>query len=540
MKKRILFCSEASYMATGYSIMYQNIIKDFWDSSKYEVAEHGAYGKITDHRAALVPWKFYANGPTENQPQLTQEYNSKEANKFGAWRFNQVALDFRPDIVFSCRDIYMDTHILYSPLAKYFHTIVAPPIDSHPQRDEFLELYQLADSMLVQTKYAEQVLLGAVPDIKHYGGIMSAGVDLNTFYPRNKALIRQKHGLNENLLIFGMVGRNQPRKLFPNLIEAFSIYLSQVDKATALKSFLYLHTAYPDREGWNIPKIIKEFNVGHKILFSYECSACKAKFPSIFSDSRIICKSCGQLSAKHPTPAGGYSRDDLAELYSMMDLYLQIANCEGLGITQLEAAACGTHLASMDFGPMGEVVDNFGGFKIKPACVMRDMKNDSYRCCPDNADIARVMLEFAAGKRYDIDKQFEALKQLYNFRDVSAFIMRHIDGLQLTKKWDAPYTPHNIPTSYPENLSNVQFVDYLYNDILGEPALRKTFTAFNIERDLHYGVAISDGTIKPISRENLCKFFADLAQKKQYFESIRVGQQVLPQSDYLMFANRPR
>ena len=50
MKKKILFCSEASYLNTGYATYSREIIRRLHASGKYEVAEFASYGKDGDPR----------------------------------------------------------------------------------------------------------------------------------------------------------------------------------------------------------------------------------------------------------------------------------------------------------------------------------------------------------------------------------------------------------------------------------------------------------------------------------------------------------
>ena len=36
------------------------------------------------------------------------------------------------------------------------------------------------------------------------------------------------------------------------------------------KLFLHLHTSYPDA-GWDLPKMLKEYEVGNRVMFTYSC-----------------------------------------------------------------------------------------------------------------------------------------------------------------------------------------------------------------------------------------------------------------------------
>jgi hypothetical protein len=68
------------------------------------------------------------------------------------------------------------------------------------------------------------------------------------------------------------VMRNQPRKLFPNIMSAFANALDNLYKLglgdIADKTYLYLHTGNPDC-GFDIPKEIIRYGVGNRVIVTY-------------------------------------------------------------------------------------------------------------------------------------------------------------------------------------------------------------------------------------------------------------------------------
>ena len=93
---------------------------------------------------------------------------------------------------------------------------------------------------------------------------------------------KRKHkqfvGLDPDCKIIGTVMRNQRRKLYPDLFEAFKKFL---DKAEDKNYYLYCHTSYPDL-GWDIPELLNEHGIGSKVLFTYICPETKKPFVSVF------------------------------------------------------------------------------------------------------------------------------------------------------------------------------------------------------------------------------------------------------------------
>ena len=65
-KKRILFCSEATFLNTGYATYTREILNYLHSTGKYELAEMAAYGERNDPRATDIPWKYYGVVPNQN------------------------------------------------------------------------------------------------------------------------------------------------------------------------------------------------------------------------------------------------------------------------------------------------------------------------------------------------------------------------------------------------------------------------------------------------------------------------------------------
>ena len=71
-KKRILFCSEATFLNTGYATYAREILNYLHSTGKYELAEMAAYGERDDPRAANIPWKYYGVVPNQqNEPKAS-------------------------------------------------------------------------------------------------------------------------------------------------------------------------------------------------------------------------------------------------------------------------------------------------------------------------------------------------------------------------------------------------------------------------------------------------------------------------------------
>ena len=56
MKKKILFCTEASWYATGYSVYTKEVLSRLSQIDEFEVAELGCYAESSEAQDKNLPW----------------------------------------------------------------------------------------------------------------------------------------------------------------------------------------------------------------------------------------------------------------------------------------------------------------------------------------------------------------------------------------------------------------------------------------------------------------------------------------------------
>lgn len=330
-KKRVLFVNEFSQLATGFATYMRNILPILYDSGKYEIAEHGIYVSPMHPNIGEVPWKVYPNEPDPRDQQQVNLYHQNKLNQFGGWRFENVCCEFQPDIVCTISDPWMGPDfVVKSPYRKYFKYIQMPTCDGEPQKPEWLALYKDADILLTYSKWAKEVLERQSGGELKVFKVASPPVDIDVFKPEDKDKLREELGLKKDLFIVQTVMRNQPRKLFPELMKVFVKYLelceSHGNHELAARSYLYLHTTYPD-VGWDLPAEIRRHKLSHKVLMTYMCPRCNAVFPSFFQGEHCICSHCHHPEAGLPNTAVGVSRKSLAKIMGAADMYVQYSIC---------------------------------------------------------------------------------------------------------------------------------------------------------------------------------------------------------------------
>lgn len=231
----------------------------------------------------------------------------------------------------SISDPWQANWILKTAYRKNFKYIHMPTCDGQPQKTQWLNEYRQCDVLTTYSYWAKNVLETESGGLLKISAVTSPGTDTKLFRPpEDKSKLRQKFGLSPDLMIFQTVMRNQPRKLFPDLMRAFAKYLDLCRfngrEDLYQKSFLYLHTTFPD-VGWDLPTEIKRHKLTHKIFFTYMCRACGHVQPYFFSGDITFCPHCGNKTFKFPDTSIGVSKETLAQIQALPDLYIQYSVC---------------------------------------------------------------------------------------------------------------------------------------------------------------------------------------------------------------------
>jgi len=532
-KKKILFISECSVLATGFSNYGREIIQRIYDSDKYEIAELGTYVKQSDPRLRTVPWKVYGAVPEDHNAAALEEYNKaheqwgrrQNLGQFGAVVLNDVLLDFQPDYVCSWLDPWMVTIQADTPLRKLYRWIYMPCIDSTPQRQEWLKMYETADYLLGYSDFAVNVMMEQSPKIKTGGSKklypMPArpGVDINTFKPpADKGELRHKWRLNPDIPLVVTCMRNQQRKLFCDLIDSFAQYKKEnPNDPTAQKAALLIHSTGYDagQEYWehirrlSSNKYMKYYYDGlyRHILHTFQCDGCGVKhigFAIHLLNARmsngkayIKCPACGQQKARTPNTSMGYSREELAEIFGLADLYVQvsIAGADEMPIT--EAKACGIPvLASANAAMLEKTIIpldyngekmtkradgkpysmNKGGIPIKIGYEFVEAATMQLRCYFDRKDLTnkfKILSDKQKLQRLSKAAR-ESVLENCDYDDtvkIWEYVFDNLPAKDRSTTWDKEIKVEDLPQptiKVPADLTDDQFVDFCYKEILGK------------------------------------------------------------------------
>lgn len=489
----MLFVSEASYLSTGYGVYAHEILKRLHQSNKIDFLEFATFGDDQSTDSLHIPWEFVGNLPDSKKPNKVKEYESNLLNKFGAWKFEDLCIQYQPDIVFDYKDWWYMEYQERSPFRKYYNLSWMPTCDSEPQNEQWLSSYIGCDAIFTYTDWSRDVLVKETNNNIKYIGTTSPGADLNTFFKfPNKTDLKKGLGFSEDDIIIGTTMRNQKRKLFPDLIEAFDEFI----KTTPKNVYLYLHTSYPDMAGWDIPKIIKDSNCGHRILLTYHCSNCKSAYPSFYQDAVTFCKHCKNKTAVLPNAQNGVDKKILARIYNLMDVYIQFANSEGFGMPAIEAASCEVPVMAVNYSAMSDIIKKLEATPIEVERFSREAETHCLRALPSKQDFINKLNHFVnlpITMRNRIGyKAREGVIKNYNY-DKSAKILEDyflsVELKDINTTWLSPAKIFKPNLDIPQGLSNEEFVRWSIANIACRPDLTESHMALRLIKDLNWGSA---------------------------------------------------
>lgn len=516
MKKRILFCGEATWLSTGFAKYNREIMSRLHATGKYEMAEMGAYATGTEEQAKKLPWKFYGVLPINAEEKKI--YDSNKTNQFGVYKFDAVVADFQPDIIFDARDPWMLQHIESSRFRNRYKTVFCPTVDSAPQRQDWIDnTFKKADVITAYSRFGKRTL--EQQGVKVWD-VTSPGVDLEVFDIKDRAAIKKDWGFKKGLIIIGTVMRNQKRKLFPELFEAYAdLRRRYKDDRQVKKSVLLCHTSWPD-VGWNLPELLQRYAVQRHVIFTYKCDHCVKTFFSWFlpcnGQGKGKCIFCGQMAAHMPTTHSGVDEKELADIYNLMDIYVQPAICEGWGLPIVEAKACGVPGLYSNYSAMEDHCENGGGLPIKIQRLYTEAETMALRSLPDKADLTQKLWYLLTNKKKRLKMAQEARKcavNLHNWDIAADKFGKIFDNMEIfdrSETWDIrPEWKIMTRMSPSPQLSNEHFIAWCYQHILGREPDGKGFS--------DWMGSLTKGT----PRQEVEGFFRSQIESHNRFEEIR-------------------
>ncbi len=242
----------------------------------------------------------------------------KIGDQWGSDAMVEHAKAFKADVVFSLQDLWV---VDPNMLRLIPHWVPIVPIDMEPAPQSIVDRLKLAYRIVTYAPYGKREL--------QRNGLHSTyiphTVDTEIFKPMDKAEVRKKIGIPEDIFLFGMVSANKdnpPRKSFQKVMDAFARFLVKHPK-----SGLYFHTLLEQGGGFNIKTYASFLGIQDKI---YHVSPYEQLF--------------------------GIGKSAMPQIYNSFDCLLCPSTNEGFGVPLIEAQACGIPVITNNFTAMPDLI----------------------------------------------------------------------------------------------------------------------------------------------------------------------------------------
>jgi glycosyltransferase involved in cell wall biosynthesis len=279
--------------------------------------------------------------------------------------------DFRPDMFWTASDPWPFQQVAEMAGKGMFVWGIWPFVDFEWNDPAGVLDHLSRAAVVVPTSVWLERRLRAIPGLNVTAPIR-LGVNPKAFAPLlgdpdetgaeiTSARLKRAMGLPGDCFLVGMVQMNQiERKPFGEQLEGFRIFR---DSNPDVKAKLYLHTYPHTKDGYDLPRYVKELGLERDVLFA--------------NDYSTLIK--GLL---------GYDDATMAKIYNTMDVLLQATAGDSPGMPILEAQAAGCPVVATDFVGIPEHVA--GGELVRPAGVYRPPeKPQIMRAVPDPAAVCR-------------------------------------------------------------------------------------------------------------------------------------------------------
>lgn len=395
-RKKILVMTDSPKLHTGFARVAKEIFTYLNRTGKYEIKCIGWFHQDTNEEVTYP----ILTTEKDKDGRLTQE------DKYAHKSFPAYVEKFKPDMVWTLGDMWMVDHVASSPSRGSFKWVGYFPIDGHPSPSKWGPIIEGMDVAVAYGEYGMNVIKQRAPNAKLQ--YIYHGVDTDEFKPLSSEVREEAKrtiiGASSDQKIIGIVARNQPRKAFDKLFEAYFYILNGayikckdcgkitifpydvikreiygVDKCKHClsKNFdkgqerddvrLYIHGAIVDC-GWDLLDLQNDFNLKGKILVN----------PAL------------KIGV-------GVSENTLNAVYNSFDVFTLPTRGEGFGLPILEAMSCGVPVVVTNYSAHPEWASN-AGIMVQPAVLESEPLTNIRRAVIDMSSYVEALLKILDDK----------------------------------------------------------------------------------------------------------------------------------------------
>jgi glycosyltransferase involved in cell wall biosynthesis len=339
MSKPKLFCwNDSVTVKTGFGIVAANLFRDLHNEYDVHMLGINYYGLDAYD---TTKWFIY---PIDGMDPM------------GVGRFEKVITNVKPDKILLFQDIFNIQHVLpvckknfpKVPILVYF------PIDGTPVNRFWRPAFDTPDKLITYTKWGINAIYDTFPHLKEKGiEYLYHGVDTNVFNPLPYPIIRktkEDSGWGNKFLVISN-NRFQPRKCLPLTMRAMALFVKGYKKCKC--GNVYVATKeICDLNGCPASDVVDQ-KPGHDDVVIYFHASVSEKImgPGPANTLGSAAMNAGFVDddiPKHVALFNGnaydrpYSDTEMNLLYNVADINISTTFGEGVGLSLIESAACGT------------------------------------------------------------------------------------------------------------------------------------------------------------------------------------------------------
>jgi glycosyltransferase involved in cell wall biosynthesis len=366
-KKRLFIWCDSPTVSTGFGIVAKNLFRDLHNEYDVYILGINYYG--TDSYDTSK-WFIYS---IDGQDPL------------GVMRFERILNNVRPDKILLFQDIFNIQHVLpvikknfpNVPILAYF------PIDGKPVNRFWRPAFDTPDKLVTYTKWGIESILETHPHLKDKNiDYLYHGVDVNTYNLLPSAIRRktkEESKWGDKFLVLSN-NRFQPRKALALTMRAMALFVKGYKQCKCGNTYLASKDTC-DLNGCDSSCVVGQ-KPGHSDAVIYVHAAVSERImgpgPANTLGSAAI--NAGFTDAdipKHVALFNGnayekpYTDQQMNLLYNIADVNISTTLGEGVGLSLIEAAACGTTSVAPNnsaipemLGDTGHIVKNAALFNI--------------------------------------------------------------------------------------------------------------------------------------------------------------------------------
>ena len=335
--KRVLIIGESPLMASRFGTEIMNLGLHFHKQG-IETACFGCNYTGWPFRNDSIPYPLYPwAGPPDKPENIDDALN-----------------DFRPDTL-----LLIGPPVLFRWLKDYrkkkkYHVVLHTAFRSSPLSSFMKEVYGVADRIVVNSQYEEDILRNEMPDSTVT--IIPPGIDAELLKPSRLL----KNGRDGRFRV-ACIAKDTPQMDFPALLKSFGI-AAKADP----RLYFGIFSDAAQFHKWNIPDMMDVYGIKERSMIA------------------------------NPQPELNFGFSSMGDLYATIDLLVLPHQEEMIDISALEAAYCGVPLIIPKDGPTREFMPGNGAVTCldKNDIFIEPPNNTRYRIFDSEEITEKILLKF--------------------------------------------------------------------------------------------------------------------------------------------------